>query len=79
MVSSILKGLISEFLLSAVPVPLVNLLEADVEAISQVLHILGGPVGVLLEARLEELLLIVRQTMSWQPALLTGFVFVMRA
>lgn len=58
------RELVADFLLSAVPVPLVDLLEGDVEAIGQLLHELGRPVGVAAEALLEELPLLVIQPMS---------------
>ena len=51
--------------MAAVPVPLVHLLEGDVHAVGQVLDVLRRPVGVLLEARLQELLLLLRKTVSW--------------
>ena len=65
-----MKALIADFLLSAVPVPLVDLLEGDIEAVGQVLHILGRPVGIALEALLEVLALLVCQTISWHLPLL---------
>ena len=58
------RELVADFLLSAVPVPLVDLLEGDVEAIGQLLHELSRPVGVAAEALLEELPLLVIQPMS---------------
>ena len=65
--------LIADFFLPPVPVPLVNLLEGDVKAIGQVLHILGRPVGVTLEALLEELALLERKSMPWNLPLLISF------
>ena len=50
--------------MSAVPVPLVDLLEGDIEAVGQVLHILGRPVGIALEALLEVLALLMCQAIS---------------
>ena len=71
--------LVSNLLLSAVPIPLINLLEAYIQAVGQVLHILGGPVGVLLEARLEELLLLVGEPMARQSSFLVYLGFVLWA
>lgn len=65
-----MKALIADFLLPAVPVPLVDLLEGDIEAVGQVLHILGRPVGIALEALLEVLALLVCQAISWHLPLL---------
>ena len=62
--------LIADFFLPTIPIPLVDLLERDVEAIGQVLYILGRPVGVPLEALLEVLALLVRQAMPWHLPLL---------
>lgn len=56
--------LIADFLLSAVPVPLVDFLEGDVEAIGELFDELGRPVGVPAEALLQELPLLVIQPMS---------------
>ena len=57
--------------MATVPVPLVHLLKADVHAVGQVLDVLGRPVGVFVEACLEELLLLVRKAMSWKSSLLS--------
>ena len=59
-----MKALIADFLLPTVPVPLVDLLKGDIEAVGQVLHILGRPVGIALEALFEVLALLVSQAIS---------------
>ena len=59
------RDLVADFLLSAVPVPLVDLLEGDVEATGQLFDELGRPVGIPPESLLEELSLLVIQPMPW--------------
>lgn len=69
--------LISNLLLPPIPIPLVHLLKVDVQAVRQVLDVLRGPIRVPLEARLEEHLLLARETVSRKSAIFIGFHFVL--
>ena len=65
LVRTLFKLLLQLFLLT-VPGPLVDLLAAQVHYVSQLLDVVDGPVGILLEFSLQELFLLVGHPSSTQ-------------